>query len=309
LQEVGKGSGSFGYALNARAGRAVGPSPSGFGGNGARAASRRRFVVTPRLASGLAGMLAAFILTILFASDPNRIRFLTDRIPEIDTAITLAGFGLDQVTVKGNRFAEVGDILDALKLEQFRSFASFDASAARARIEDLSWIATAELRRVYPNQLVVTIHERRPFAVWQNGREMALIDREGHRLSLIDSAAAPSDLPRLSGAAAPEAASELWDDLSRHPSIKKLFLSAERVGKRRWNLNLDNRNVVALPSSGALAALARLEGWPGFTAIKQSGNALIDMRASGRIDLRPADTIGDTSSKPASIAELLETTG
>lgn len=262
-----------------------------------------------RLASGLAAFLAAFILTSLFASNANRVRFLSDKIPKIDTAITLAGFGLDQVTVTGYRFADVSDILDALNLEQSRSFASFDASAARARIEDLSWIASAELRRVYPNQLAVTIHERQPFAVWQHGKEVALIDREGHRLSLIDSTAAPSGLLRLSGAGAPEAASELWDDLSRHRAIKALFLSAERVGKRRWNLNLANRNVVALPSSGASAALARLEGWPGFTAIKQSGNALIDMRASGRIDVRPADTIGAASSKPASIAELLETKG
>lgn len=309
MQEVGAGSNSFRRASHARPRRPAAPGAIGASHDNPRPRSRRRRSTFRKLGSGVAACLAAFILTSIFASDANRVRLLTDRIPEIDTAISFAGFGIDQVTVKGHRFALVSDILDALQLDKARSFASFDASAARGRIEAFSWVASADLRRIYPNQLEVTIREREPFAVWQDGATHSLIDASGRVLTRINDADAPAGLPRFAGAGAPKAASELWGQLERHPEIKALFLSAERIGKRRWNLNLANHTVIELPASGASAALARLKGWPGFAAISQTGNALVDMRASGRIAVRRADAIGATSSGPQSIAELLDPAG
>jgi cell division protein FtsQ len=253
--------------------------------------------------------LVVGVALIAFASDTTRVRQLTKAVPEIDFLASTAGFGLDQVTVKGHRFTLTSDIFEALELEQARSFVSFDAPSARARIEALSWVASVNFRRVYPNQLDVTVRERDAFAVWRMGPTLSLIDSEGRVLSRIEENSAPTDLPRFSGKGAAKEAASFWADLKGHPAIKQRLLSAERFGQRRWSLSLANDVVIHLPKSGASTALAQLESWPGFDAHLENGNTIIDLRAKGRIVVKPVHGIGPTSSGVRSIADLLDQSG
>ncbi len=253
--------------------------------------------------------LVVGVALIAFASDTTRVRQLTNAVPEIDFLASTAGFGLDQVTVKGHRFTLTSDIFEALELEQARSFVSFDAPSARARIEALSWVASVNFRRVYPNQLDVTVRERDAFAVWRMGSTLSLIDSEGRVLSRIEENSARTDLPRFSGKGAAKEAASFWAELKGHPAIKQRLLSAERFGQRRWSLSLANDVVIHLPKSGASTALAQLESWPGFEAYLENGNIIIDLRAKGRIVVKPVHGIGPTSSGVRSIADLLDQSG
>ncbi len=253
--------------------------------------------------------LVVSVSLIPYASDTTRIRQLTNAVPEIDFLASIAGFGIDQVTVKGNRFTLVSDIFEALELEEARSFVSFDAASARARIEALSWVDSVSFRRVYPNQLNVAVHEREAFAVWQMDQTLSLIDNEGRVLSRIEETSAPSDLPRFQGKGANKEAASLWSDLKGHPVIKQRLLNAERFGERRWSLSLSNSVVIHLPGSGASAALTQLESWPGFEGYMNNGSSIIDLRAKGRIVVRSIHGIGQTSSRARSIADLLDQPG
>lgn len=272
-----------------------------------------RTIFARKLASLLAAFLAATILSSLFASDAGRMRQLSDAVPEIDSVISFAGFGLDQVTIKGQRYALVADIFDALELEKSHTFADFDAAAARTRIEKIAWIATAELRRVYPNQLVVHITERSPSALWRDdGGRAYLVDKKGRVLSSIARADAPAGLTRIAGAGAPQAAAELWSDLARHPNLAPLVSEATRIGHRRWSLKLNNGAMIELPSGAVAAALKRLADWPGFAAIRNRGGAIVDMRTPGRIAVRPSiasEPVAQTNVGPKNISELLEPAG
>lgn len=316
MQEVGSSLNWNRRAAAARAPRLA--VPAGAGPNfaaGRQRPKKPRFVIARKLASGFAAFLAAFILTSIFASDAGRMRLLTNAVPEIDTAISFAGFGLDQVSVKGQRYTLVADIFEALELDKAPTFASFDAVAARDRIESLAWVASAELRRVYPNQLEVTVRERQPFAVWQNGSmPPSLVDAEGRILSSIALIDAPPGLALIKGNGAPEAAAELWTDLARYPALKALVRDAERIGKRRWTLTLANATRIELPAGAVSAALKKLHDWPGFTGIGQAGTgegtaAVVDLRTVGRIAVRPLEAVGPTSSGPKNISELLEPAG
>lgn len=267
-------------------------------------------IVARKLASALAAFLAAFILTSIFSSESGRMRALTATVPEIDSAISFVGFGLDQVTVKGQRYTLVSDIFDALALEQATTFASFDAAAARLRIEALSWVASAELRRVYPNQLMVMIVERKPFALWQkDDGSSALVDKGGRVLSQIAPLDAPPGLARIKGPGAPSAAFELWEELSRYPATASRVLAATRIGKRRWTLTLANDSRIELPSGAVSAALKQLHDWPGFAGVKERGSAVVDLRTPGRIAVRSIEPVGPTTAGPRTISELLEPAG
>jgi cell division protein FtsQ len=263
-----------------------------------------------RIAFRLVAAALLVALTIgVFTSDTTRIRQLTNAVPEIDSAISFVGFGLDQVSVKGHRFTIASDILDALELEQARSIFSFDADSARARIEDLSWVASVDFRRVYPNQLEITVRERGAFAVWRMGKTVSLIDKEGRVLSRIEENAIPSELPLFSRAGAATHAAAFWTDLNGHPAIKEKIVGAERFGKRRWSIMLANGVLIHLPESGVSTALTQLESWPGFDRYLANGDIIIDLRAKGRIVVRPTQAISRTSSGVRSIADLLDQSG
>lgn len=267
-------------------------------------------VILRKVAFGFAAFLSAALLSSIYASDANRMRLLSNAIPEIDTAISLAGFGLQQVSLRGQRFALASDIFDALELDKATTFASLDAAAARKRIEAISWVSTAELRRIYPGQLNVLITERKPFAVWRDGSgTTSLVDKEGRILSAIAAKDAPAGLARIEGTGAPAAAAELWADLARYPAIANLIDVATRVSDRRWSLRMTNGVRLELPSGAVIAALHELNDWPGLTGLNQQAPVIVDLRTPGRIAIRPIEPFGKTSASPKNISELLEPAG
>ncbi len=203
-------------------------------------------------------------------------------VVELDRMAELAGLGLNQVQLSGHRFTADAAIFEALELDRVRSLVSFNALAARERIEKLPWVETATMTRLLPDTLAITITERKPFAVWQLGDRETLIDAAGRRLGGIRSGGAP-DLPRVAGAGAPDVSAELFAHLATYPEIASRLVMAERVGQRRWTLHLAGDLEVLLP--------ANLDARP-FKALQQmvGGRRLID-GGSGQLDLRHAERI------------------
>ncbi|MCH9806852.1 MAG: FtsQ-type POTRA domain-containing protein [Alphaproteobacteria bacterium] len=257
----------------------------------------------------LALFAATLIFTLLLALDAQRLRRVAGMVPQIEDALVFAGFGLDQVSLKGNRFAFAADIFEALKLDKAKSVASFNTEAARTRLEALPWIAEVQFRRVWPNQLEVLVKERKTFAVWDDGKALQLIDAAGRVLARVDEARAPKDLPRFAGAGAGEKALAFWRLVGQHPEIAKRFSRARRYGRRRWSVELGNGIVIHLPAEGEAGALAGLAAWPAFRGILENGNAIVDVRAQGRIAVRATNEVGRTSSRPETIADLIDPAG
>jgi cell division protein FtsQ len=192
----------------------------------------------------------------------------------LEHAVELAGFGLQQVSVSGHRFTADIDIYGALDLDSARTLLSFDAGAARARIEQLPWIERVSIERVVPDRIEVRVAERVPFAVWRSGERNWLIDRSGRRLQAVPADLMPQ-LLHVSGARAPEEAAALSAVLVDFPQIRGRLDVAERISERRWTLHLAGGTSVDLPAAGEAEALARL------THLIESG-----LGSVGRIDLR-----------------------
>lgn len=261
------------------------------------------------LSVGLALVAVTIVCGSLLAVDSKRLRRVAHLVPEIEEVIAFAGFGLDQVSLKGQRLAFDTDIFEALKLDRARSIASFDADAARQRVEALSWIETVQFRRVWPNQLDVIVRERQSFAVWDDGKGLRLIDATGRVLSAVDEKSAPKNLPWFSGVGAPQHAHGLWQVVSQHRGIAKRFQRATRFGDRRWSIGLVNGLTIHLPAGGASGGLAQLAQWPAFKSLLERGNSIIDLRSQGRIAVRSTDDVGRTSSRPKTIADLIDPAG
>jgi cell division protein FtsQ len=200
----------------------------------------------------------------------------------LEWLLEAAGCGLEQVEVTGHRFTSGARIFEAIALGEARTLLSFDSRAAQARIEQLPFIASAEIERVFPGRLVVRIRERSPMAVWQVDGRHWLIDASGRTLSAITPAAAP-ELPRLKGDGAAREGRALLEVLAIYPKLLKELTFAERVEGRRWALHLASGDRIQLPATGVAAALAVAAPMTGAGSPRE-----LDLRVPGRLLVRPA---------------------
>src|SRR5690606_34873408 len=80
------------------------------------------------------------------------------------TASTL-GFAIENVKVAGNHEISDIDILGQLGLDGETSLVGLSAESARQSIAQLPWVESAEIRKVYPSTVLVSLQERKPFAI------------------------------------------------------------------------------------------------------------------------------------------------
>lgn len=241
---------------------------------------RTRIFLPLALITLLGGGLAFFLLSARPAGT----------VATLDQAAAALGLGLDQVSVTGHKHALDSDILDALGLGRSASFLSFDTAIARRRIEELPWIETADIARIFPGQLAVKVKERRPYAVWRLGDRSWLVDVGGRRLSQVRPSQRDELTPGLAHIAGEGAATEaagLHALLARYPGVLARLTEAERVGTRRWRLHLSGNITLELPADREALVLETLETSGTLSRLLATAERIVDLRAPGRIAVRP----------------------
>ena len=158
------------------------------------------------------------------------------------------------------------------------------AGAIRQRLLQFGWVKDARVLRRLPDTLVIDIVERKPAALWQSQGQLALIDSDGVVLDRVPVDKMP-DLPLLIGAGANVQEQQLSRLMATVPTLKPQLASATWVGGRRWDLNFQSGETVALPE-GEDAARSALDKFA--RADKQSsllGHGLIrfDLRVPGKM--------------------------
>ena len=189
------------------------------------------------------------------------------------------------VTLTGRNNAPLEDLIVALDISRGDPIWRVGPTAARARLEALGWVDTASVARRMPGQITVHITERRPFALWQDDGAMFLIDRAG--VVITDTGLGLfSDLPLVVGGDAAVRAGDLMDMLANQPVLFARVRAAVRVGRRRWDVHLDNDVTVRLPENDAPAAWRRLARINDTYGIIDRDLLSIDLRLPDRLAVR-----------------------
>ena len=221
---------------------------------------------------------------------------LREQLPTIDRLATLAGFGIDEVALTGQRFTNDDEVFEALDLPKVRSIVSFDSVAARARIEKLPWVATAVITRVFPGRLDIRITERAPSFVWQRGDR----DVPGRCYRPDAFRHPPRGDPSFAAhrrRGAPAEAAALFTQLGRYPALQERVVKSERVGERRWTLHLKNNVTLHLPADREAPALELITATAGGAKLLAARDRIIDLRSGSRIAVEPRRRL----SAPASV--------
>ncbi|MBS0242518.1 MAG: FtsQ-type POTRA domain-containing protein [Proteobacteria bacterium] len=252
--------------------------PSATSGAPRRAPSHRQWLV----AAGIAG-----VVVFAGASGFGRnVRLAEPVSAQLDTLLVSAGFGINEIALKGHRQTLDSDIFRALNANG-ATLLGLDIAAARRRIEALPWVEQATLERVLPDKLNVIIRERHASAVWLDGDRTALVDPTGRVLAYL-AEFVPSDLPRIAGPGAPAAAAELLTALSQYPGLAARLHIARRIGERRWDLELQSGTRVRLPAGPLQPALARLAHLDRDAGLLARPGDIVDLTVPNSVAVSPA---------------------
>jgi cell division protein FtsQ len=195
------------------------------------------------------------------------------------------GFAIDNVTVEGNIQTSEIDILTTLGLDGATSVMAMNAADARNALLELPWVRDAQVRKVYPDGVTVEIKERQAFGIWQNGKDLFLIERNGNIITPMNDARF-NMLPLFVGLGADSGAAGFDKMLSEHPDLQRRMRAAVRVAERRWDLYFRNGIVARLPERGTKEALATLAELDRTEEILSRDIAAVDLRLSDRIAIR-----------------------
>lgn len=215
---------------------------------------------------------------------------LGGHMPTVLQAVTSRlGFAVDNVKISGYRETSEIDILDRIGLDGWTSLIGFDAEAARERVAGLPWIETASVRKIYPDTIEVLVTERTPFALWQHGSQISVIEASGNVIAPFTNGR-HARLPLVIGLGAREQAAGFIDRMKAHPELAARVKGYIRVAERRWDLRLENGITIKLPESSEDAAINELLAMDAESALLSRDVETVDMRFADRVvvQLTPA---------------------
>jgi cell division protein FtsQ len=201
-------------------------------------------------------------------------------------AITAAsGLRVTDVVIEGRANTPEPLLRAAIGVSPGDPILGFSLEETRARIETIPWVEQATVERRLPGTVVVSLQERRPYAIWQNQGKFVLVDRAGQVVGGQD-VAEFRHLPLIVGQGAPGAAAVLLDALRERPALAEKISASVRVGERRWNLRMVNGTDVMLPEGHEVVALDRLMQLQQEHAVLDRPLAAIDLRLPDRLVFR-----------------------
>lgn len=161
----------------------------------------------------------------------------------------------------------------------------------KARLEAISWVRHADVKRHLPDRVLIRLTERSPFALWQRNGILGLVDEDGVMLTHED-LARWRHLPLLVGEGAPAHAHDILATLHSEPDFTDAVEALVRVGDRRWDVRLRNNIVLRLPPDDGKQKWSQQAAWQRFVDLEKRYSllsrdiAIIDLRLESRLVVR-----------------------
>lgn len=260
---------------------------------------RQRRLLRPALWVAAASVFGLMLLVVGHSASPRSgssgtLSGLRERLGSVTAA---SGLRVTDVVIEGRANTPEPLLRAAIGVSTGDPILGFSLEETRARIEMIPWVEHATVERRLPGTVVVSLQERRPFAIWQNQGKFVLVDRAGQIVANQD-VAQFRHLPLIVGQGAPAGAAVLLDALRERPALAEKVTASVRVGERRWNLRMNSGTDVMLPEGHEVVALDRLIQLQQEHAVLDRPLVAIDLRLPDRLVFRPKPESKDGSVVP-----------
>jgi cell division protein FtsQ len=198
------------------------------------------------------------------------------------------GFAVENLRITGQSETSEVDVLNGLALGPFPSLLTLELETARDRVEALPWVKQATLTKIFPDTLEIEIVEREPYALWQYGGAVSLIDYAG-RVITDNVSERYAGLPRVVGKGAAERVAEFTALIEPFPQIARRAQAGVLVSGERWTVVLDNGLQLMLPAGNPEAALETIAALEREHSVLQRQIVALDLREPGKFVVRLTD--------------------
>lgn len=170
------------------------------------------------------------------------------------------------------------------------SYLTMDLGQARTAFESVPWVRRAEVRRIWPHDLVVRIEEHRPVAYWaREDTDHLLVNTHGELFEVNLGDVEDDNLPTLSGPAgtSPQVMT-MWQALV--PVLAPLRQRIERMeltDRGSWRVHLDRGTLIELGRGESDQVVARTQR---FVRSVGQVSARFEHRAIEYADLRHSES-------------------
>ncbi len=206
-----------------------------------------------------------------------------------DAAANAAGFQVKEVKLSGYNHVTPSEILKAAGIKSSTSILFVNADDMRTRLEEMPWIQSATVRKLFPERIEIRIQERQAFALWQSNGEIRVISRDGTPIAPYSDDPRYIHLPIVVGEGAEKRVGEIVDALARLPGVRDQVRAAILVAERRWTLKMRNGIDVRLPEQGIDDALMQLAELDRDKNLLTRDITIIDLRLPDRVAVRLSD--------------------
>jgi cell division protein FtsQ len=205
-----------------------------------------------------------------------------------DAIANTVGFRIAAIALSGQKEVSREEVLTTTGVTGRSSLLFLDVDAARERLKTNPWIADAQVLKLYPDHLQITITERQPFALWQKDGRVSVIAADGTVLEPFV-AGRYFGLPLVVGRGAQLQAKEFITVLNKYPDVRSVLRASILVADRRWNLRLKNGIDVRLPETNVEQALDTLVSLDRDKKLLSRDIVAVDLRFPDRVTVRLSD--------------------
>jgi len=204
----------------------------------------------------------------------------------VDHGFARLGLKVDKLTVQGANPAAQADIINAAGLYKDEPLLGLDLQQVRRNVEQVGWVKSAKVVRLYPDTVVIAVTQRQTLAVWQHAGRTVVVDNDGAVIREADPGRF-ADLPLIVGEGANDAAAAILPVVRAHPNVMQRLEALVRVDGRRWDLRTRDGGIIQLPAVGEDSALIQLDQLDQKSRILELGFERIDLRDPELVAVRP----------------------
>ena len=202
-----------------------------------------------------------------------------------DVIARMLGFGIDKITISGLSQLTEREVLGAAGISPRLSLPFLGAVDVRTKLEALPLVRSAGVRKLFPNEVVINLVERQPYALWQKDGELFVVSADGTAIDKLRDQRFAS-LPLVVGPGANARAAEYAAILDAAGPLRSRIRAGMLISGRRWNLKMANGIDIRLPEEGATDAVARLARLERDQNLLEKDVLAIDLRIPDRTVVR-----------------------
>jgi len=201
---------------------------------------------------------------------------------------------LKNVRILGIENTKASEVVNIVSELTEMSLTKIDFEKISSKINNIDWVKSSELRKIYPSTLEVRVYEHNPIAIWFNEGNKFLVDGESQIITELN----PNNFKNLKVIAGPNALEDIPAIISiikNYPQFEKKIKSLLRVGDRRWTIRLHNGITIHLPEKNVANAIEEIEDLDRKHSLLSRYIEIIDMRLPDRIDILPSEVMINSS--------------